>query len=99
MNFRFSLEQHAKGDTYHSTKWKKDPVLCEVASLEVTSIQHQKGIEKTTWRTYHFFIDVESRIDTALLTSNQRHPFQVDLFFIIDVISTNFQRGILMFNW
>ena len=74
-------------------------MLREVASLEVTSIRHRKGIEKTTWRTYHFFIDVESRIDTELLTSNQRHPFQVDLLFIIDEISTNFQRGISMFNW
>ena len=39
-SFRFTLEYIASGGTYHSTKWKQEPVLCQATSLEVTSIRH-----------------------------------------------------------
>ena len=48
----------------------------------------------STWRTHRYFIDFESRIHVEISTSNRCHNFHVDSPFKINVISTNFPRGI-----
>ena len=68
------------------------------ASTEVTSIQRQNDIEKSTWRTHWYFVDFKSRIHVEISTSNRCHNFQVDSLFKIDLISTNFPRGIWTSN-
>ena len=70
----------------------------ETASTEVTSIRCRNGIEKSTWRTHRYFIDFESGIHVEISTSNRCHNFHVDSPFKIDVISTNFPRGISTSN-
>ena len=70
----------------------------ETASIEVTSILRRNDIEKHTWRTHWYFIDFESRIHVEISTSNRCHNFHVDSPFKIDVISTNFPRGISTSN-
>ena len=70
----------------------------ETVSTEVTSIRRQNDIEKSTWRTHWYFVDFESRIHVGMSTSNRCHNFHVDSPFKIDVISTNFPRGISMSN-
>ena len=62
-------------------------MLRQTTSLEVTSIWYRNNIQNSTWRTHRYFIDLES------------HLFHVDSPFIIDEISTNFRRGISMYNW
>ena len=76
-NCRFSLEQVASGDTYHSTKGKQEPVLRQTSSLEVTLIRHRSNIEKLTWRTHRYFINFKSRIDFELSTLSRCHPFHL----------------------
>lgn len=44
-NFRFKSEEVARGDSYHSTKWKQELVLHQAISLEVTFIRHEIDIE------------------------------------------------------
>ena len=97
-NFTFSLEQVARGEAQHSTKWKEKPVLRQTTTLEVMSIRHRNDIAKSTRRIHRYFIDFKSLIDVELSMSNRCHFCHVDLPFIIDKISTNFQRGILMSN-
>ena len=70
----------------------------ETASTEVTLISRRNDIEKSTWRTHRYFIDFESQIHVEISTSNRCHNFHVDSPFKIDVISTNFLRGISMSN-
>ena len=97
-NFRFSLEYIARGDTYHSTKWKQESVLRQTTSLEVTLIRYWNDIEKATWRTHRYFIDFGSRIDVEISTSNWCHLFYADSPFITDKISTNFRSRNSMSN-
>ena len=70
----------------------------ETASTEVTSIGRRNDIEKSTWRTHRYFVDFESRIHVEISTSNRCHNFHVDWLFKINVISTNFPRGISTSN-
>ena len=70
----------------------------ETASTEVTSIWRRNDIEKSTWRTHRYFVDFESRIHVEISTSNRCHNFHVDSPFKIDLISTNFPRGISTSN-
>ena len=65
---------------------------------EVTLILPRNDIEKPTWRTHRYFVDFESRINVEIFTSNRCHNFHWDSPFKIDVISTNFPRGILTSN-
>ena len=65
----------------------------EIATTEVTSIwRYTRGF--STWRTDRYFAEFESRIHIEISTSNRCHNFHVDSPFKIDVISTNFPRGI-----
>ena len=66
----------------------------ETASTEVTSIRRRNNVEKSTWKTHRYFVDFESRIHVEISTSNRCHNFHVDSPFKIDVVSTNFPRGI-----
>ena len=70
----------------------------ETASTEVTSIWRRNNVEKSTCRTHRYFVDFETRIHVEISTSNRCHNFHVDLPFKIDVISTNFPRGISTSN-
>ena len=70
----------------------------ETASTEVTSIRRRNNVEKSTWKTHRYFVDFESRIHVKISTSNRCHNFHVDSPFKIDVISTNFPRGISTSN-
>ena len=70
----------------------------ETASTEVTSIWRRNDKEKSTWRTHRYFVDFESRIHVEISKSNRCHNFHVDSPFKIDVIFTNFPRGILTSN-
>ena len=70
----------------------------ETASKEVTSIQRRNDIEKSTRKTHRYFVDFESRIHVEISTSNRCHDFHVDSAFKVDVISTNFPRGISTSN-
>ena len=70
----------------------------ETASTEVTSIRRRNNVEKPTWRTHRYYVDFESRIHVEISTSNECHNFPVDSPFKIDVISTNFPRGISTSN-
>ena len=70
----------------------------ETASTGVTSIWRRNNTEKTTWRTHPYFVDFESRIHVEISTSNRCHNFHVYSPFKIDVISTNFPRGISTSN-
>ena len=72
--------------------------IMETASKEVTSIQRRNDIEKSTRKTHRYFVDFESRIHVEISTSNRCHNFHVDSPFKIDVISTNFPRGISTSN-
>ena len=53
---------------------------------------------KSTWRFDRYILDFESRIHVEILTSNRCNNFHVDSPFRIDVISTNFPRGISTSN-
>ena len=64
----------------------------ETASTGVTSIWRRNNTEKPMWRTHRYFVDFE------ISTSNRCHNFHVDSPFKIDVISTNFPRGISTSN-
>ena len=70
----------------------------KTVSTEVTSIWRRNDIENSTWRTHLYFVDFESRIHVEISTSNQCHNFHVDSLFKINVISTNFPRGISTSN-
>ena len=70
----------------------------ETASTEVTSIWRRNDIEKSTWRTHRYFVDFESQIHVEIFTSNRCHNFHVDSPFKIDLISTNFPRGVSTSN-
>ena len=70
----------------------------ETASTEVTSIRRRNNVEESTWKTHPYFFDFESRIHVEISTSNRCHNFHVDSPFKIDVISTNFPRGISTSN-
>ena len=70
----------------------------ETASTEVTSISRRNDIENSTWRTHRYFVDFESRIHVEISTSNRCHDSHVDSPFKINVISTNFPRGISTSN-
>ena len=65
----------------------------ETASTGVTSIWRRNNTEKPMWRTHRYFVDFE------ISTSNRCHNFHVDSPFKIDIISTNFPRGISTWNW
>ena len=64
----------------------------------ITSIRRRNDTEKSTWRTHRYCVDFESQIHVEKSTSNRYHNFHVDSPFKIDVISTNFPRGISMSN-
>ena len=70
----------------------------EIASTEVTSIQHRNDIEKSTWRTQRYSIDFKSRIHVEISMLNRCHNFPVDSTFKVDVILTKFPRGISTSN-
>ena len=70
----------------------------ETASTEVTSIRRRNNVEKSTWKTHRYFVDFENRTHVQIFTSNRCHNFHVDSPFKIDVISTNFPRGISTSN-
>ena len=70
----------------------------ETASKKVTAIRRRSDIEKSTWKTHPYFVDFESRIHVEISTSNLCHNFHVDSLFKIDVVSTNFPRGISTLN-
>ena len=70
----------------------------ETESTEVTLIRRRYDIEESTWRTHRYFVDFESRILVEISTSNRCHDFHVDWPFKIDVILTNFPRGISTSN-
>ena len=70
----------------------------ETANTETTVIRRRNNIEKSTWKTHRYFVDFESRIHVEISTSNRCHNFHVDSPFKIDVISTNFPRGISTSN-
>ena len=70
----------------------------ETASTEVKSILRRNKAEKSTWKTHRYFVDFESRFHVEISTSNRCHNFPVDSPFKIDVISTNFPRGISTSN-
>ena len=70
----------------------------ETASTEVTSIWRRNGIENFTWRIHQYFVDFKSRIHVEIFTSNRCHNFHVDSPFKIDLISTNFPRGVSTSN-
>ena len=58
-------------------------------------------IEKTsrkTWRTHRYINNFEGQIGVKLSTSNLFHSSHVDLPFINDEISMDFQRRISMSN-
>lgn len=97
LNLKFSLEQVPSGDTYHSKKWRQEPVLCQAASLEVMLVRHRNNIEKTMWKTHQCFIDFESQMDIELSTANQ-YLFPKDLPFIINELLPDFWHGISMLN-
>ena len=42
----------------------------ETASTEVTSIRHRNNVKKSTWRTYRYFVDFESRIPVEMSKLN-----------------------------
>ena len=65
---------------------------------EVTLILPRNYIEKSTWRTHRYFVDFQSRINVEIFTLNRCHNFHLDSSFKIDVISTNFPRGISTSN-
>lgn len=88
-NFRFKSEEVARGDSYHSTKWKQELVLRQAAKSYVDS---------TSWRTGRCSIDFESRIGVELSTSNKCHPFHNDWSFIINEIPMSFCRKLSMPN-
>ena len=70
----------------------------ETASTEVTSIRRRKKKKSSTWRTHQYFVDFENWINVKMSTSNRCHNFHVDSPFKMDVISTNFPRGISTSN-
>ena len=70
----------------------------ETASTEVTSIRRRNDIEKSTCRTHQYFGNFESWIHVEISTSNRYHNFHVDSPFKINVISTNFPRGMSTSN-
>ena len=70
----------------------------ETASTEYSSIRRRHDIEKSTWRTHRYFVDFESEIHVEISASNRCHNFHLDLPFKIDIISTNFPRGISTLN-
>ena len=70
----------------------------ETKSIEVTSILRRNDIEKSMGRIHGYFVDFESRIHVEIFTSNECHNFHLDSPFKIDVISTNFPRGISTSN-
>ena len=41
--------------------------IIEAARTEITSIRRQNDIENS-WRTHHYFVDFESRIDVVIST-------------------------------
>ena len=65
-----------------------------VATAEVTSIRRRKDIEKSTWRTYQYFVDFESGIQVERSTSNWCHNFRMNSPFKIDEISRTFHGEI-----
>ena len=71
----------------------------EAVSTEITSIWRRNDIEESTWKTHRHFIDFESGIHVEISTSNRWHNFHVDSPFKIDIISTNFPRGISTWSW
>ena len=70
----------------------------EIASTKVTSIWRRNNIEKSTSKTHQYFEDFGSKTHVEISTSNRFHNFHVDSSFKIDVISTNFPRGISTSN-
>ena len=72
--------------------------IMETVSTEVTSVWRRNDIEKSTCKTHRYFVDFESRIQIEISMSNRCHTFHVDSPFKIDVISTNFPRGISTSN-
>ena len=71
-------------------------MLGQAASVEVTSISYQNGIEKTICRTHRYFIDFENQIDFELSGLNRCYTLHLDLPFIIDEVSMDFRREISM---
>ena len=70
----------------------------EIPSTEVTSIRRRNNVKKSTWKTHRYFVDFESRIHVEISMSNRCNNFHVDSPFKIDVISTNFPRGVSTSN-
>ena len=70
----------------------------ETASTEIMPIRRRNNAEKPKWRTHRYFVDFESQIHVQISTSNRCHNFHVDSLFRIDVILTNFPRGISTLN-
>ena len=71
-------------------------MLRQTTSLDVVSIRCQNNMDKSIWRNGRYFIEFEIQVDVGLSTWNQCHLFDVNSFFIIDEISTNFRFGTSM---
>ena len=69
-------------------EWKQRVQKLRLVDLEATSM----------WRTHRYFVDFESRIHVEISKSNRCYNLHVESPFKIDLISTNFSRGIPMLN-
>ena len=68
-NFGPRLEYVDSGRTYHSVKWKQEPVLRQVTVLEVKLVWHRKNIEKIKWIPHRCFVSFENRINVKFSSS------------------------------
>ena len=73
-------------------------MLHQADSLRVTSIWHRNGMKKATWKDHQYFMVFENRIVIEVSTSNQRHLFNVALYFVINEILTEFWPETSMLN-
>ena len=95
-NFGPRLEYDAGGRTYHSVKWKQEPVLRQVTGLEVKLVWHRNNIEKIKWIPHRYFVSFENRI--KLSSFPHQNPFHLDLPFTIYTMSTDFRCRISILN-
>ena len=73
-NFGPRLEYVASGRTYHSVKWKQEPVLRQVTGLEVKLVWHRNSIEKIKWIPHRYFVSFENRIYVKFSSSKSFPP-------------------------
>ena len=73
-NFGPRLEYDASGRTYHSVKWKQEPVLRQVTGLEVKLVLHRNNIGKIMWIPHRYFVSFENRINVTFSPSKSFQP-------------------------